>query len=47
MKTAEVNIPVLKILNGASVGALLAIAVQDIPPRLVPKIKPNSDTAGS
>lgn len=47
MKTAEVNIPVLKILNGASVGDLLAIAVQDIPPRLVPKIKPNSDTAGS
>lgn len=45
MKTAEVNIPVLKILNGSTIRDLLAIAVQEIPARLVPNIKPNSHTA--
>ncbi|KAI0179682.1 hypothetical protein GGR52DRAFT_587215 [Hypoxylon sp. FL1284] len=36
LKTFEVNIPVLKILNGATVEELIAIATEKIPSRLVP-----------
>ncbi|ROW04822.1 hypothetical protein VMCG_04865 [Cytospora schulzeri] len=53
MKTLEVNIPVLKILNGAAVGELISIASVTIPASLVPNIHPDSagplmiDTIGS
>ncbi|KAI0890579.1 uncharacterized protein GGS22DRAFT_194555 [Annulohypoxylon maeteangense] len=39
LKALEVNIPVLKILNGATVGELIAIATEKIPSRLVPSRK--------
>ncbi|KAI1372084.1 hypothetical protein F4677DRAFT_433407 [Hypoxylon crocopeplum] len=39
MKTLEINIPVLKILNGGSVGELVATATETIPSRLVPSVE--------
>lgn len=38
MKTLRVNLPVLKILGGASVTELLEHAMQELPPDLVPNI---------
>ncbi|KAI1457376.1 hypothetical protein F4805DRAFT_467399 [Annulohypoxylon moriforme] len=42
IKAFEVNIPVLKILNGATVGELIAITTEKIPSRLVPSRKVES-----
>ncbi|RYP69621.1 hypothetical protein DL769_005241 [Monosporascus sp. CRB-8-3] len=38
MRTLEINVPVLKILNGGSIGDLVATATETIPPRLVPNL---------
>lgn len=45
MKTLEVNIPVLKILSGVSVGELVSIAAESIPMGWLPKLQgaPESD----
>lgn len=37
-KNLEINIPVLRILNGGSVGELITTATETIPARLVPKL---------
>ncbi|RYP47491.1 hypothetical protein DL768_006463 [Monosporascus sp. mg162] len=42
MKTLEVNIPVLRILNGVTVGELIAIACETIPSRMVPNLEDSS-----
>lgn len=47
MKTAEVKIPLPKILNGASVGKLLALAVGNIRARLIPNRKSTAEYSGS
>ena len=41
MKTLEANVPVLKILSGAPVGDLIAVATERIPSRLVPNLEPD------
>lgn len=38
MKTIEVHIPVLKILNGSSIGELVAIATETVPLQLIPNL---------
>ncbi|RYP25133.1 hypothetical protein DL765_000014 [Monosporascus sp. GIB2] len=38
MRTLEINVPVLKILNGGSIGDLVTMATETIPPRLVPNL---------
>lgn len=48
MKTLEVNMPVLKIMNGGTVGGLVAAATDSIPPRLLPGLEDrSSETDGS
>jgi hybrid polyketide synthase / nonribosomal peptide synthetase ACE1 len=39
MKTLQMNIPVLKILSGSTVGELLMIATDTLPPTYVPDLK--------
>ncbi|TGJ84019.1 hypothetical protein E0Z10_g4733 [Xylaria hypoxylon] len=38
MKTLEINIPVLKVLNGGSVSELVSIAVENVPARFTPRL---------
>ncbi|GAP85075.1 putative Acetyl- synthetase-like protein [Rosellinia necatrix] len=38
MKTLEVNIPILKVLNGGSVIELVSIAVENLPARFTPRL---------
>ncbi|KAI0894504.1 hypothetical protein F4806DRAFT_471578 [Annulohypoxylon nitens] len=47
MKTLEVHIPVLKILNGGSLGGLVGIATKTIPPHLVPNLGGHTEELGS
>ncbi|KAK2598639.1 hypothetical protein N8I77_012034 [Diaporthe amygdali] len=39
IKTLQVNIPVLKILSGASVKELCVVAAETLPPTLIPEVK--------
>jgi hybrid polyketide synthase/nonribosomal peptide synthetase ACE1 len=45
MRTLEINIPVLKILNGATVGDLVLIAIETLPQRLVPNLETSSTSS--
>ncbi|KAF4631137.1 hypothetical protein G7Y89_g6997 [Cudoniella acicularis] len=47
MNTLEVNIPVLKILNGGSVGELVSTAAETIRSRLVPNLDREQEKSGS
>ncbi|KAK7756325.1 NRPS [Diatrype stigma] len=47
MKTLQVNIPVLKILGGSTVGEVLSIAADIIPPFLIPNIPFNDSNPSS
>lgn len=44
MKNFEVNIPVLKILDGVTVGELVALTIEKIPARLAPNLCPSPST---
>lgn len=47
MKNFEVNIPVLKILDGVTVGELVSFTAARIPARLVPNMCPTTTTEGA